>query len=95
MERVASGVDMSKASFVGAVWVTGRALALGKFANDASGFAALQQALLQQQAEQGAGQIHLVVEPTGGYELGLVAFAYEQGWLVSLPRPGGTRQPSA
>jgi transposase len=92
MERVASGVDMSKASFVGAVWVAGRALALGKFANDASGFQALQQALLQQQVEQGASQIHLVVEPTGGYELALVAFAYEQGWLVSLPNPRQVRE---
>jgi transposase len=92
MERVASGVDMSKASFVGAVWVAGRATALGKFANDASGFAALRQALLQQQAEQGASQIHLVVEPTGGYELALVAFAYEQGWLVSLPNPRQVRE---
>jgi transposase len=92
MDRVASGVDMSKASFVGAVWVAGRALALGKFANDASGFQALRQALLQQQAEQRVSQIHLVVEPTGGYELALVAFAYEQGWLVSLPNPRQVRE---
>ena len=92
MERVASGVDMSKASFVGAVWVAGRAIALGKFDNDASGFHALQQALMQQQAEQGASQIHLVVEATGGYELARVAFAYEQGWLVSLPNPRQVRE---
>jgi len=91
MERLASGVDMSKVSFVGAIWVEGRALALGQFANEASGFQALQQALQHQQVEQGASEIHMVVEPTGGYELALVAFAYEQGWLVSLPNPRQVR----
>src|SRR5215211_3938545 len=89
---LASGVDMSKATFVGAVWMAGGAIELGKFDNNASGFRALHQCLLQQQAQQGASQIHLVVEPTGGYELALVAFAYEQGWLVSLPNPKQMRE---
>jgi len=92
MERLASGVDMSKASFVGAVWMTDQAVELGEFDNNASGYAALQQALMRKQAQQGAGQIHLVVEPTGGYELALVAFAYEQGWVVSLPNPRQVRE---
>ena len=38
-----------------------------------------------------APTLHLVVEPTGGYELPLVAFAYEQGWAVSLPNPRQVR----
>ena len=37
-------------------------------------------------------QIHLVLEPTGGYELGLVTFAHQQGWLVSLPNPKQVRR---
>jgi len=92
MERLASGVDMSKASFESAVWMAGEAIELGKFTNDTSGFAALQQAVVREQARQGANQIHLVVEPTGGYELALVAFAYEQGWAVSLPNPRQVRE---
>lgn len=92
MHPLASGVDMSKASFVGAVWVGGQAHALGKFENTPSGFAALQQVLQREQAAQGAREIHLVVEPTGGYELALVAFAYAQGWLVSLPNPRHVRE---
>lgn len=92
MERLASGVDMSKASFVGAVWIADQAVELGKFDNNASGYAALQQALMREQAQQGASQVHLVVEPTGGYELGLIAFAYEQGWAVSLPNPRQVRE---
>jgi transposase len=63
---------------------------LGQFANDASGFAALAEclagAILQDELV-----IHLVVEPTGGYELALVVFAYEQGWQVSLPNPRQVR----
>lgn len=92
MKRLASGVDMSKASFVGAVWVAGQAVELGPFDNRPAGFVQLQQALQAQQGEQGTSQIHLVVEPTGGYELGLVAFAYEQGWAVSLPNPRQVRE---
>jgi transposase len=92
MNRLASGVDMSKASFVGAVWVAGQAVELGEFANNPEGFVGLQQALQAQQRQQGASQIHLVVEPTGGYELGLVAFAYEQAWAVSLPNPRQVRE---
>jgi transposase len=92
MYPLASGVDISKATFVGAVWVAGRPIELGKFDNEASGFRALQQALLQEQAQLGASQIHLVVEPTGGYELALVAFAYAQGWIVSLPNPKQVRE---
>jgi hypothetical protein len=80
-----SGVDMSKASFVGAVWVADQTIELGEFANHREGFVSLQQMLQTQQQQQGARQIHLEVEPTGDYELGLVAFAYKQGWVVSLP----------
>jgi transposase len=92
MKRLASGVDMSKASFVGAVWVAGQAVELGEFTNHREGFVGLQQALQTHLRQQGASQIHLVVEPTGGYELGLVAFAYEQGWAVSLPNPRQVRE---
>jgi transposase len=35
--------------------------------------------------------VHLVVEPTGDYQLALVAFAYEQEWQVSLPNPKQVR----
>ena len=62
MQPLASGVDMGKASFVGAMWVADQAVELGKFDNHANGFAALQQALMRQQTQQGASQIHLVVE---------------------------------
>jgi transposase len=65
-------------------------VALGRFDNQATGFEQLAQAI----ARLGPAlqsEIHLVVEPTGGYELALVAFAYEQGWQVSLPNPKQVR----
>jgi transposase len=33
----------------------------------------------------------LIVEPTGGYELALVAFVHSQGWQVCLPNPKQVR----
>lgn len=63
-------------------------LALGELSNDRTGFVALTELL---QAAQPRTKIHVVVEPTGGYELPLVAFAYEQGWRVSLPNPKQVR----
>ena len=32
-----------------------------------------------------------MLEPTGGYELALVAFAYDHGWQVCLPNPKQVR----
>ncbi|RIK38139.1 MAG: hypothetical protein DCC55_21950, partial [Chloroflexi bacterium] len=39
-----------------------------------------------------AAAVPWVVEPTGGYELALVAFAHEAGWAISLPNPRQVRQ---
>ena len=39
----------------------------------------------------GVQQIHLIIEATGGYEAALVAHAYEQNWLVSMPNPKQVR----
>jgi transposase len=82
MTTVWLGADVAKASMMAAV-AAEQVMPLGEFANEAAGFAAL--------AEQVGGMVaaetvvHLVVEPTGGYEMALVAFAYAQGWQVSLP----------
>lgn len=83
------GADIDKASFTAAV-AGEQEIVLGRFNNQVAGFMQLAQAL----AAAGLNcpsDIHLVVEPTGGYELLLLAFAYEQGWLVSLPNPKQVR----
>jgi transposase len=89
MNIVWLGADIAKANFV-AELIAQEEVALGEFGNDAQGFAALAERITAFKA-QADTVIHLVVEPTGGYELALVAFAYEQGWLVSLPNPKQVR----
>lgn len=81
------GVDMAKRDFAAAERLGSAAVELGKFVNEESGFERLQSQVQQACAEQGVSQIQLVIEATGGYEAGLVAYAYAQGWLVSMPNP--------
>lgn len=86
------GVDMAQRDFEGGLWVNAHGRKLGSFSNRASGFDKLAARLERIKQESGAEGIHLVVEPTGGYELRLVAFAFEQGWRVSLPNPARVRE---
>jgi transposase len=82
------GIDIAQATFVAALWLAGRGQLLGTFPNTPAGFAQLVAAL----QTYGAGQaVHLVLEPTGGYELALAHFALQQGWQVSLPNPKQVR----
>ena len=83
------GVDMSQASFEASYWGGEDSESLGGYENQEAGYEQLKAALERQGA---AGQvIQLIVEPTGGYELGLVGYALEQGWQVSLPNPKQVR----
>jgi hypothetical protein len=60
------GVDMSKKDLAAASRVGEAEVALGKFANEASGYAALDEQLQAQGAKQGLTQIQLMIEATGG-----------------------------
>lgn len=78
------GIDMAKATFTAARWAAGRGQGLGTYPSTPDGFAALADRL---GAEQQRGTtVHVVLEPTAGYELALARFACQQGWLVSHPR---------
>ncbi len=87
MRPLALGVDIAATTFTAAIWVDGTGTRLGTFPNTPAGFAQLaaHPALAQ------APAIHLVLEPTGGYELALAHFALERGWQVSLPNPKQVR----
>ncbi len=87
MDFVALGVDIAAATFTAAIWQHGKGLFLGTFPNSPEGFAQL--AALPDLAK--ARAIHLVLEPTGGYELPLAHFALSLGWRVSLPNPKQVR----
>lgn len=85
------GVDMAKQDFVAALRVGEAEEQLGKFANDAGGREALQAQLTASCDRWGVEKIHLIIEATGGYEAALVADAYAQNWLVSMPNPKQVR----
>ena len=92
MTIVYVGVDVAKAKLDAAVAVSaghpGQARrAVGKFENNGVGIERLVQQVTEASQTQGEVTFQLVVEPTGGYEARLVAFAYAQGWQVTLVNP--------
>jgi transposase len=86
------GIDISKAKMDVAIEWQGMQQTMGEFANNVVGFGALRTALQEMQEHTAAPELHLIVEPTGGYELPLIAFAHEESWTVSLPNPRQVRQ---
>lgn len=85
------GVDIAKQDFAVACRSGAVAVELGKFANTAEGYAVLQAALERVCTQQDLSRIQLVLEATGGYEAALLAYAYDQGWGVSMPNPKKVR----
>ena len=86
------GVDVAQASLVAALWRDGQAVRLQDCPNTPAGFQSLASQLDQAKHTDQADTIHLILEPTGGYELALAAFALEQGWTVSRPNPAQVRE---
>ena len=86
MQSVVLGVDVAAATVTAATWVAGRGTLLGTFPNTLAGYTQLAAHPALAQAA-----IHLVLEPTGGYELALAHWALQQGWQVSLPNPKQVR----
>lgn len=84
------GADIAQAKFDIAVWPAAAGGVLEALSNNSTGFQQLA-AWLHELTAAAETQIVLVLEPTGGYELGLVAFAYNQGWQVCLPNPKQVR----
>lgn len=86
------GVDIAKRTLDAAVWFGAEGVWLGTFPNNNDGFEELFKQVEQQRKGQGAEHVHLVLEPTGGYELGLIVYGRGQAWLISLPNPKTVRQ---
>jgi len=65
---------------------------VGRYGNDEKGWLAMAEAVdevvkSRKPSDEPITAIHLIVEPTGGYEEGLLYFAYTQQWLVTLVNP--------
>lgn len=84
MQRVV-GVDVGKTELVAALWADGQGRVVGTYANTPEGFAALAAAVGSPTPDG------MVIEPTGGYELALAAWAAARGWTVYRPNPRHVR----
>jgi transposase len=86
------GIDVSLQTLAVGIKAPGSAPTfLGSFPNDPAHFEQLASALREQAQQHQVTVIHLVLEPTGGYEQLLAHFALRQGWRVSLPNPKHVR----
>lgn len=85
------GIDMSKDKFDAAGSINQQTTMLGQFPNQAEGWNSLVTQVDALVKKENCDQVHLIIEPTGGYHIALVTFAFEQNWLVSLPNPKNVR----
>jgi transposase len=81
------GVDMAKTDFAVAIGYQGQYTYCDKTANSAEASVAFADQMEASRQKLGALAIHLVIEPTGGYEQQLVSEAHRRGWLVTLVNP--------
>jgi transposase len=89
MKRLSVGIDVSKKTLDVAYWAQDEnaSVFVGKFANNHKGFQTIQQKIEERGETIGATVIHLVMEPSGGYEQPFAHFAHQAEWKVSLPNP--------
>ena len=89
MKRLSVGVDVSKKTLDVAYWDQdeNEPVFVGKFTNNHKGFQTIQQKIEERSKTIDATIIHLVMEPSGGYEQPFAHFAYQAEWKVSLPNP--------
>lgn len=81
------GVDVSLAK-LDAAWVCDeQEKLLPEHPNRKSGWKALDRKATAAAAAQNEPTIHLIIEPTGGYERGFVAYAHSRGWQVTVVNP--------
>jgi len=93
MERLSVGVDVSEKTLDVAYWDQDEAVLTGKFPNTPEGFQTIKRKIEKQRQKANATIVHVVMEPTGGYEQPFAHFVDKQeGWKVSLPNPLYPRQ---
>jgi transposase len=94
MKTLTVGVDVSQDTLDVAIVIpeSQEVIDLGCFPNNQEGFNKIAKEVSQQTAQTKAEIVHLVIEPTGGYEQPFVCFAIELGWRISKPNPHYVRQ---
>jgi transposase len=87
MEKLIVGVDMSKDKFTAANGWQKEIKDQGDWVNTADGCSRFADTIEEAAKGYGTTLIHLIIEPTGGYEAQLVAEAYRRGWWVTQVNP--------
>lgn len=90
MKKLIIGCDISKKEFESTLRASDVESHIGSFNTNPHGYRQLGEAV--EKYTKAGYEIHLIAEPTGTYHLGLIAYAYEQRWEVSLPNPVVIRQ---
>lgn len=90
------GIDVAKATLEVAVWQDGQVQSLGAVANTPEGWEALARQVdpprgVVPGVAAAVEDVRVVLEPTGGYELGVALWASQRGWLVVRPNPRHVR----
>lgn len=81
------GVDVSEATLDVAYACNEKEETLKSYTNRPEGWKALGEDVVALAATLGESTIHLIAEPTGGYERGLVAYVYALNWQVTIVNP--------
>ena len=92
MSKWIVGVDSAKANFTSATVWAEQLSYQGETPNSATGCANFATKMEQAAKRCGASVLHLIIEPTGGYEAQLVAEAYRRGWWVTQVNPLDVRR---
>jgi transposase len=88
MKKLCVGVDVSEKELTVAYWDLDKPVFIGTYPNTHGGFQAIRRRIEElPNATEADAFVHLVMEPTGGYEQPFAHFAVQQGWRVSLPNP--------
>jgi transposase len=81
------GIDVSKATLDVVAATGSQEEPLASYRNTKGSWKALGKKAMQVAEAQGETMVHLIIEPTGGYERGFVDYAYSVGWLVTVVNP--------
>lgn len=87
MTKLCVGVDVGAKELAVAYWNQSEPVFIGTYPNTSDGFCAIGKKIEELLNATKAEFVHLVMEPTGGYEQPFAHFAFKQGWRVSLPNP--------
>lgn len=91
MKVMTVGCDVAKNEIVVCVSVKDSIEKLPAVPNDLAGFKALLREVKKLKQKHRGYKVQVVLEPTGGYEMGLAMFAHQQDWQVCLVNPKQVR----